>query len=1177
MASSLRCSMQPCIFLNRALLDAGTDTTSHHGVLPLTGPSKVTRFGLAQWRVHKATAEFSERADIFQSRRMDWGSAGVLCIVRRGVRSQSTTAGKPRTSVQLRAFTSRSTDGASTSNPAPRHASSAPNHPVQPAQGSAQRKVPDGHSNTVLRPQKDAFTTRSGKPLMDELGGTVPADEEDVLDAWRSEILGESTKAGGSAATNRGVQSVSTPGESGAMGGGGASGDEGSGKRETRENVAGVSGVQSGGSDASDAFQRKTALAARLLGLNDPADISVPSGPPAREVLAGLKNPPWKAEGSSSGESGSAEGEGPVLSEGDRWRQERLQQYLENKARVQASRAAESSGRGVAAYPRKDMGRVRKSRGMEGPGLERKHSRPGYIPLARAAMFTQFNSEVHEAIKQAVGAGEGRAEVEEEARSQAAESGLAEPKAEDGASIEAEEQGSSAFEKAGASEGSETVVSEEQVAAMGPNLLKSALAAGSVSELQELIRAHEEATSDVLDADTGSMLVRELSWARRPELAEAVFRTLCAVGNEPSARACAALVAAAHRSEDFRMTLRVFSAARVREIVPDRATCMAALAACHRLGRWREAKAIFSDMLRTGLEPDTLAYNALLMVLGGQRQAAEVQAVWVSMQARGVRPNSQTYGLLISTFTKAELAENALEIYERLTKEGLQPSALMYEGLVVLLCRNKRDRMALNFYQEMRLAGCVLRARGCAVLLSALAKGWVLDWESALEVYTNMKSDKVQLDVHHMTALLKVLALSRQTEAALETWKEFLAAGVAPDRACYNSVIGVLRVVHDYDRAMDFFWEMKDRGIPPDQETYGNLLWACSEPGLYKTALKLFEDMKAGGVPPNTHAFTALFTVMGRAGEWQTALELWKEMRALGIKPSTKTYNAMIGSLGRCRKPDLMLKAHRQMLDEGVRPDDTTRHFLGKFGPPGTNQNPNPWGAGNLLGQRVELKHYARGNEPRVEVPSDSSPVYTPGEAYRRGGVLHAIKREDPGWVRPTEERKVAAELRKIEKERARARGEAGWSDTEESGGVETGGVAGRENEDADEWQEDEYEWVSEDDEELEEAGNEGPGYDWKRRGVEKGEREFGGKKERQAKAKTVRRDGRSTRTSEQGGSIQKGTVVRDGLPVVEVESGAAVENPGMADSRTKAVSKKKGKRGKDKSEDESVPLWQLI
>lgn len=716
---------------------------------------------------------------------------------------------------------------------------------------------------------------------MDELGGTTTGEEEDVLGAWRSEILGGSSKARGSAAKDMGGQLVSTQGGWDAIKEGGASRDEGSEEGGTVENEEGVSEEQLGEAQPSAAFQRKTALAARLMGLNEPADISVPSGPPAREVLAGLKNPPWKerreTEGSSGTESRSAEGEGPVLSDGERWRQERLQQYLESKARVQASRAAESSGRGVSASPRKDMARVRKSRGLEGPAAERKHSRPGYIPLARAAMFTQFNSEVHEEIKQAVSAGEGRAEGETEPRPQAKAFASAEPGDENGAHKAVEEQGS---EEAGRAEGFETGLTEEQVAAMGPTLLKSALAAGSVSELQELIRAHEAATSDVLDADTGSMLVRELSWAGRPELAEAVFRTLCAVGNEPSARACAALVAAAHKGEDFRMTLRVFSAARVREIVPDRATCMAALAACHRLGRWREAKAIFSDMLRTGLEPDTLAYNALLMVLGGQRQAAEVQAVWAAMQARGVRPNAQTYGLLISTFTKAELAENALEIYERLTKEGLQPSALMYEGLVVLLCRNKRDRMALNFYQEMRLAGCVLSARGCAVLLSALAKGWVLDWESALEVYANMKTDKIPLDVHHMTALLKVLALSRQTEAALETWKEFLAAGVAPDRACYNSVIGVLRVVHDYDRAMDFFWEMKDRGIPPDQETYGNLLWACSEPGLYKTALKLFEDMKAAGVPPNTHAFTALFTVMGRAGEWQMALELWK-VRAL--------------------------------------------------------------------------------------------------------------------------------------------------------------------------------------------------------------------------------------------------------------------------------------------------------
>jgi hypothetical protein len=42
---------------------------------------------------------------------------------------------------------------------------------------------------------------------------------------------------------------------------------------------------------------------------------------------------------------------------------------------------------------------------LEGWGAERKHSRLGDVTAARAAMFMQFNKEVHEAIKEAVGRG----------------------------------------------------------------------------------------------------------------------------------------------------------------------------------------------------------------------------------------------------------------------------------------------------------------------------------------------------------------------------------------------------------------------------------------------------------------------------------------------------------------------------------------------------------------------------------------------------------------------------------------------------------------------------------------------------------------------------------------------------------------------------------------------------
>jgi hypothetical protein len=40
-----------------------------------------------------------------------------------------------------------------------------------------------------------------------------------------------------------------------------------------------------------------------------------------------------------------------------------------------------------------------------------------------------------------------------------------------------------------------------------------------------------------------------------------------------------------------------------------------------------------------------------------------------------------------------------------------------------------------------------------------------------------MKLDQVPLEVHHLTSLLKVLALSRQTDTALGIWKKALASG----------------------------------------------------------------------------------------------------------------------------------------------------------------------------------------------------------------------------------------------------------------------------------------------------------------------------------------------------------------------------------------------------------------
>jgi hypothetical protein len=68
------------------------------------------------------------------------------------------------------------------------------------------------------------------------------------------------------------------------------------------------------GEDEEEALRRKTALAATLLGLDGrPADVIESSGPPAREVLAGLKNPPWKAQSGGGGVKQETERERAVF------------------------------------------------------------------------------------------------------------------------------------------------------------------------------------------------------------------------------------------------------------------------------------------------------------------------------------------------------------------------------------------------------------------------------------------------------------------------------------------------------------------------------------------------------------------------------------------------------------------------------------------------------------------------------------------------------------------------------------------------------------------------------------------------------------------------------------------------------------------------------------------------
>ncbi|KAJ8618615.1 hypothetical protein MRB53_014801 [Persea americana] len=96
--------------------------------------------------------------------------------------------------------------------------------------------------------------------------------------------------------------------------------------------------------------------------------------------------------------------------------------------------------------------------------------------------------------------------------------------------------------------------------------------------------------------------------------------------------------------------------------------------------------------------------------------------------------------------------------------------------------------------------------------------------QDAVQIFEQMKINRLRPHLHACSALLSALAKARLTAMAWKIYNEMLRIGVVANTYIFNVMIHACYKSGDVEKAEELLKEMESKGISPDLFTYNTLI-----------------------------------------------------------------------------------------------------------------------------------------------------------------------------------------------------------------------------------------------------------------------------------------------------------------------------------------------------------------
>lgn len=352
------------------------------------------------------------------------------------------------------------------------------------------------------------------------------------------------------------------------------------------------------------------------------------------------------------------------------------------------------------------------------------------------------------------------------------------------------------------------------------------------------------------------------------------------------------------------------------------------------------AEQLIIQMKNLGLQPSSHTYDGFVRAVVSERGYNDGMEVLKVMQQSNLKPYDSTLGTLsmgCSKVLELDLAESLLDQIS----ECSYPHP--YNAFLAACDTMDQPERAVKILAKMKHLKILPDIKTYEQLFSLFGnvnapyeEGNMLSQVDAAKRINAIEMDMAKNGVQHSILSMKNLLKALGAEGMIRELIQYLQ--VAENLFCrsntyigtpiYNTVLHSLVEAKESQMAVEIFKNMKSCGIPPDAATYNIMIDCCSISRCFKSACALVSMMVRDGFYPQTLTYTTLIKILLEEENFDEALNLLDQACSEGLVLDVLLFNTILQKVYERGRIDVVEFIVEMMRQEKIHPDPSTCYYV---------------------------------------------------------------------------------------------------------------------------------------------------------------------------------------------------------------------------------------------------------
>jgi pentatricopeptide repeat protein len=317
----------------------------------------------------------------------------------------------------------------------------------------------------------------------------------------------------------------------------------------------------------------------------------------------------------------------------------------------------------------------------------------------------------------------------------------------------------------------------------------------------------------------------------------------------------------------------------------------AVIETCAHARQWEKALQLLGDAKQQELQISTYSYVAIVTACTTSGRIAHTEKLLSEAEQYGVKLTAVTYRKTIKASGKCGSYDAALRLFAAAQHASLNDAGV-YNAVIAACANTKHWQRALELFTEMQSSGLALDMRSYSAAAAACYRGG--QWQQAVALLDACVSAGLTPIVSLVNMVLAACAKSGQWQQALDLLTEMQQCEqqqqqpqqqqqrlcVAPDALSYNTVLNALGQGKQLETALVVFKQMQQCAtVQPDALTYHALMHAheLHSREQWQPVVALFDEMQAQGIQPHSTSYSMAVQACKLSGQIKRAVEIQRE------------------------------------------------------------------------------------------------------------------------------------------------------------------------------------------------------------------------------------------------------------------------------------------------------------